>query len=911
MNQRTTHRARSAQPKVKLKYSFLKLATALILAVTIALPLANIPWRAEPVAAQTQTNESIWSQPANLSQSGAASQPRVVIGPGGAQMQAFWLDRFDGLVSATYDGLAWSQPQLSPLPSTSQDRTQPAPAIMPFLVADGVGTVHAFWQQVDTDTYPNFQPNNLYTSRMPLGSAAWSAPELIAEDALVFDVYASSSGGLDLAYIRRLNTAAAPAGVFVRLLDPGASAWGPAIVVYSSIYYRLLLPGETAIQISDQGGSILDLIWNDAERDELFQSRSIDRGVIWSAPALFGDPDLQPVNPRLSSLTSTTIALWQASTVSRCSLYQQEASSGAWEAPFAVLTELENCPAGDSLWPQAGDDRIYWVWGEGTSGLSLTVWETAQTQWASPINLTFSFEDAANNRLVTLGDLHTAIAGNTMVVVGNDANGEIWATISTTSLSDLIFAPPPPWAPPERVSPVAQSANSAVVAMDDTGRAHLVWVQPLEQSAIGASILYSSWDSAAANQSQLPDNSTVIFPGNPNQIIRQPAVLADARAQLLHLVWSGAEQGEIQYSRAPLERAGSPNEWFAAQTLSTSPYATWPHLAQDANGKLYVVYAVAVNEERGIYLTQSTDSGQTWSDPQRVVNPATSGLQSVDHPALAASPDGALHLTWVETAPSGNGLPQGIFYASSTDGGQTWSSPAVLTGPGYDLPELWVSGAQLHLFYAQISAENGIIWQRQLSLAGAAPESEAVWSPAARLPGWDEVSLPYGVAKDGPPSSGTLHLVGLSALDSTLVYSAWSAGVWLGPETYPLPGIKPPLAGVQAATRPQAGVLAVALLAQDPEVKEVTRPALYFTNRSVSAAEAPLLPTAQVTPTAVPTLEPTATIYIPTPTPDLNRIPGPSGVTSQWPLFAGVGLAAALIGGAFFIRYLRNRRTRK
>jgi hypothetical protein len=63
---------------------------------------------------QAQSEDDVWGTPVNLSRSGAAGQPRVVAAPDGT-LQAFWWDRFDGLMTAVFNGRRWSSPVMAPI----------------------------------------------------------------------------------------------------------------------------------------------------------------------------------------------------------------------------------------------------------------------------------------------------------------------------------------------------------------------------------------------------------------------------------------------------------------------------------------------------------------------------------------------------------------------------------------------------------------------------------------------------------------------------------------------------------------------------------------------------------------------------------------------------------------------------
>ena len=117
-----------------------------------------------------------WGAPVNLSQSGAAEQPRIVAGPDGT-LQVFWWDRFDGLMTALFNGETRSTPTRATIPVVqAAEREGEAVAgtlvvpVVPTIVSDGSGWVHAFWLgEPDEDT----GVQALMHSQMPLGTTTW------------------------------------------------------------------------------------------------------------------------------------------------------------------------------------------------------------------------------------------------------------------------------------------------------------------------------------------------------------------------------------------------------------------------------------------------------------------------------------------------------------------------------------------------------------------------------------------------------------------------------------------------------------------------------------------------------------------------------------------------------------------
>jgi hypothetical protein len=120
-----------------------------------------------------QTDDELWSQPVNLSRSGAAESPLLLAGPD-RQLQLFWWDRFDGLTTAFMLDGAWSDPVVAPIQLSNVVGTGAGARVvvstlpaMPDIVRTGE-TALALWSgEADPDT--GLRP--LLSSRLSLGAA--------------------------------------------------------------------------------------------------------------------------------------------------------------------------------------------------------------------------------------------------------------------------------------------------------------------------------------------------------------------------------------------------------------------------------------------------------------------------------------------------------------------------------------------------------------------------------------------------------------------------------------------------------------------------------------------------------------------------------------------------------------------
>ena len=858
---------------------------ALLLSLTA--PAAIAPARAQDAG-------PLWSDPANISLSGAASQPRLLAAADG-RLQAFWLDRFDGLMTAVFEDESWSAPQLAAI-------EQLEAAQMPELLVDAQGVVHAFW----------LQNGALFYSWVQFGAATWTEPEQLAGSVVAFQAIPDAGAGLALVYILGANEDAVPAGLYFQRLPAAGTFWGQPVSIYTSTYFRLMAGEQAWLRIANNAQGVFAAAWQDPRQERAFYTLSSDGGVTWAEPQALASNAEASQSPRLAALPDGQLLLtWQAASASACSLFQQRLTAAlGWDEPQRILPDLATCPSVDRFLLLG--QSLFWVWGESGSSLTLAALDASSASWSQPHSYSFNFDDPATGRTVRLDDLHLAAVDGQLAVAGSATDGEVWVTLAETSALDLAAAPPPPWSAVQRLSLPGQAASAPALAVDSDGLVHIVWGQQAQASPFSG-LFYARWNG------QMLSRPAEIFRGIQGEVARQPALLADS-AGWLHLAWSGGTQGEILYSRAVLADAASASNWSPVQVLSAAAPAAWPQIAIDQAGGLYILYVTPINEGRGVYLVRSSDGGESWTEPQMVFDAADAGWSLVDHPALAVTPSLRspelldLHVAWVQASPPDTLPPTGIYYTRASlslldVADPAWGAPFQAAGSGADWPLLAASGGRLYLFYT--IGDSGL-WQRSLPL-DTPPEDVSSWGTAARAPGWTNIAAGQQarsstvVATGGPdPASAALHLVALGWADpaASLLYNTGSAERWDAPEAYVLPETFPgPALALEAAAPPEGQNLAVAWIAAD----ENGLPALYFAARSIPQVEVAPLPTLMPTPTVQATLAPTAQpTIVPTPTPDLNRLPPPA--TELIPPLALSGVLAAVIVVIFFIaRMLRIR----
>jgi hypothetical protein len=125
-----------------------------------------------------------------------------------------------------------------------------------------------------------------------------------------------------------------------------------------------------------------------------------------------------------------------------------------------------------------------------------------------------------------------------------------------------------------------------------------------------------------------------------------------------------------------------------AQVCSAGFLASQMALASDEAGVIYAVWnsGSAIGGPQRIYFSSSTNAGENWSTKVDVSNASV----GVEHcfPAITAGTAGDVRIAWMDTRevdPQGHPL-WNTFYRASTNGGATWSTESQLSGPvrGYD-----------------------------------------------------------------------------------------------------------------------------------------------------------------------------------------------------------------------------------
>jgi hypothetical protein len=632
----------------------------------------------------------------------------------------------------------------------------------PVLLADENGAIHLFWISSDGGLfYGQATSTNLSNPN------SWNTTSRLARDVIGFDVTLDAVGALHIAYVVNSSTDASPAGIYYRQSIIGGGFWSEVSKLYESEYFRVAKQDDVYIRISTSNSirnQKIIVTWDNRAQKRVFMAISEDSGATWGASQQIKGPEDTggidtPFNLTVSAFEENALLIWQAGEPgsSRCTVYSQWSEDGGinWSDATTVLGGRSECPLSTKIISK--DTKYISVMFIGQVSPVLVAWNgyqwsDVQTQIQLP-----SFSNPLTYDAILLGCRYDIIYNDRLYVAGCDQGRgkDVWflsrmlEPMENWFMSSEIFGEPVVLTArsedPERISNFYSTA-------DNSGNIHAVWVQSkIGQEAVSdLTIKYARWD---GSNWTTPESIIAPLNGIPLQL----SITTDSFGRLL-LTWIDGFNGDLVFSWANLEQANLSSGWVELTGLPVpSRLVDSSDLVVDGSGRIFAVYGIPINESRGIYIVQSTDSGKNWSAPIRVFDAVAESWERVENPRISLGSDGVLQLIFVRHTVR-FGQPEGLYYSRSADGGRTWSDPQILSEGEIQWADITSYGDKtVHIIWqeydglvyanvSQISLDGGLTWGKQNDIAGV-----------------NESPTKVSIASDG---HGVLHFIQLVSKDS-------------------------------------------------------------------------------------------------------------------------------------------------
>lgn len=230
----------------------------------------------------------------------------------------------------------------------------------------------------------------------------------------------------------------------------------------------------------------------------------------------------------------------------------------------------------------------------------------------------------------------------------------------------------------------------------------------------------------------------------------------------------------MRYLRTVIVGPGTPARFPVGGRFNDKPSLhvdDWP--GSPHNGNIYATWTLFPGNAGAdqILFARSTDHGQSFSKPMKI----SMGVASAQGSDVTVAPDGTIYIVWRQFATFQQNRPNAIVFVKSTDGGQTFTNPAIVQKIiPYDREDLYVSDGA-----ARECGSGTFLCVSHFAFHRVNSEPNAVVDASGNVyVTWEELSP---VADNGD----TYHPDGQSRLvisKSTNGGASWSAAVPIDPQ---------------------------------------------------------------------------------------------------------------------------------
>ncbi len=403
-----------------------------------------------------------------------------------------------------------------------------------------------------------------------------------------------------------------------------------------------------------------------------------------------------------------------------CTQFYQYSTDGGtqWSETSTTFNELVGCPEGISLFGGPDNSVIIMADLQDETYIQAWNWETwSDPQIQSDVN---QFTDPITFSDVRLGAKRTAMgANNKLYVTGSDTvgNQDIWAISRDIGDINAWYPPPNAWSKPTLLTETTGDLHDPVILSDSSGLFHLFWTQSVDPDNPQHEwrVFYSQYDGMEWLE-------PVALKASPDKDATNVSATFDESGKI-YITWQGAKTGDIYFAWAESDKAYSVFEWSDPLIIPRPPNsAVDPEIYSGLNEILYITYAIPINEGRGIYLTESSNQGATWSAPKLVFDGVAAGWSAVGKAQLSQTQDANLQILISQKNFPNDNFAIALHYMSSSDNGNTWSAPTlVIDQPVVESHILAADQLTIHRYWQtdigldsrlwhEVSLDSGLTW---------------------------------------------------------------------------------------------------------------------------------------------------------------------------------------------------------
>ena len=721
-----------------------------------------------PDSGYAQTNQD-WSEPTNLSNSGASTSPLMVIDSDGT-FHVIWIDEYDGYKYVmSKDGVNWTIPVTVKFPFSPNNEP-------PRIVATTNGIIHVFWEDNKNILYyaqtrpKDFGIPTLWRSTIQLGVS-------VAD----YDFKVDPSGGLHFGFITNKDSDNDPAGVYYRRSVNGGLSWSVSQLLSASPYFRSLTEGaHIRLAVSSEAEiQNVYVVWDNPALKRIFMSTSVDLGQSWGNAQEIVKPDEKsgyetPYNAEIDIMGNRILLMWQTGQSGRRCVY-----NGRWSESWGIeWGNTMDLFGGSGICPiRIGFDNVNDEYSvilfKVQENLAVIAWHGNQLSNLQIQNELSNFQNPVTSDSILLGCQQAVIQDHNLFVVGCDegSSKDIWFTSHALGSMEDWFPPSSAWSLPSVVTRVSYKIPSVSSTVDAENNVHVVWASPLtsENNDSDFSIYY-----AVSNKIEWsrPTQIIINLSGAPNQL----SLLNDNLGRLL-LAWVDTTNQNLMFSWANANRADIPPEWSSPIILPVpSKLVSSPSILSDSANNIVVAYSVPFNENRGVYIVRSADLGKNWSAPAQIFDAVSAGWDSINQPKIALTGDGRLHSLFTNFSVLQGIRPVGLYYSQSSDGGLSWNDPTELSNGQVSWSNVVADGNKaLHLLWQEKNGEETSVYHRVSTDNGQTWGSPIIISSIYKKLVMNASTMDVG---------GQLHLLQITS-DETLGIQDWmrTGSLWKLQET--------------------------------------------------------------------------------------------------------------------------------